>query len=113
MSRTYERFYAVIRRIPAGRVATYGQVAELAGLPGRARQVGYALNALSTDSDLPWQRVVNSAGRVSTRAEPGADHLQRLLLEGEGVEFDDSGRIALADCQWKPRPRPPRKKAKR
>ncbi len=113
MSRTYERFYAIIRRIPRGRVATYGQVAELAGLPGRARQVGYSLNTLSTESNLPWQRVVNSSGRVSPRSEPGADHLQRILLEAEGVGFDELGRISLRENQWKPRRRPGRKKTKR
>jgi methylated-DNA-protein-cysteine methyltransferase-like protein len=113
MSRTYERFYLIIRRIPRGRVATYGQVAALAGMPGRARQVGYALNTLSTDSDLPWQRVVNSAGRVSPRSDPGADHLQRILLEAEGVAFDELGRIALKESQWKPRRRLPRRKTKR
>lgn len=103
MNPTYPRFYSVVRRIPRGRVATYGQVAALAGLPGRARQVGYALHALPTRSTLPWQRVVNSGGRISPRSEPGADHLQRALLEDEGVAFDDSHRISLRQFQWKPR----------
>jgi len=112
-SRTYERIYGVVRRIPRGRVATYGQVASVAGLPGRARQVGYALHALSTESNLPWQRVVNSSGRISSRAEPGADHLQRILLEDEGVAFDDSGRISLKECQWNPRHSAVKRKSKR
>lgn len=103
MNRNYPRIYAAVRRVPRGRVATYGQIADVAGLPGRARQVGYALHALSTESNLPWQRVVNSAGRISLRSEPGADHLQRLLLESEGVTFDDSGRISLEEFQWRPR----------
>jgi len=103
VNRNYPRIYAAVRRIPRGRVATYGQIADLAGLPGHARQVGYALNALSTESNLPWQRVINSAGRISLRAAPGADHLQRLLLESEGVAFDDSGRVSLDEFQWRPR----------
>ncbi len=65
----YPRIYSVVRRIPNGRVATYGQIARLAGLPGGARQVGYALHALDEDSDVPWQRVVNARGRVSSRLE--------------------------------------------
>lgn len=99
----YERIYAVVRRIPRGRVATYGQVARLAGLAGRARQVGYALHALPDGSRVPWQRVVNAAGRASPRAAPGWDAVQRQLLEREGVRFDASGRTELARYQWRPR----------
>ena len=92
----YERIYGVVRRIPRGRVATYGQVASLAGLGGHARQVGYALHALTDDRRLPWHRVVNAAGRVSARSEPGGDHIQRELLRREGVRFDAADRIDLA-----------------
>jgi methylated-DNA-protein-cysteine methyltransferase-like protein len=99
------RILAVVRRIPAGRVATYGQVAALAGLPGAARQVGYALFSLPEPSDVPWQRVVNARGEVSSRAEPGADHFQRHRLEEEGVRFDLQGRIDLARFRWEPSPR--------
>jgi methylated-DNA-protein-cysteine methyltransferase-like protein len=102
-SQAYSRIYAVVGRIPRGRVATYGQVAALAGFPGRARQVGYALHALPPQAHLPWQRVVNAAGRISPRSESGPDYLQRLLLEAEGVKLDPAGRIPLADYQWKPR----------
>lgn len=112
LSPTYPRFYATVRRIPRGRVATYGQVAAVAGLPGRARQVGYALHALPTDSNLPWQRVINASGRISARTEPGADHLQRILLEAEGVAFDESGRISLKEFQWMPRVGGRRRRAK-
>src|SRR5690606_19840182 len=88
----YRRIYAIVRRIPRGRVATYGQIAELAGLAGHARQVGYALSALGSRSkahaDVPWQRVVNARGEVSLRAEVGWDEIQRSLLEDEGVEVD-------------------------
>lgn len=95
-SSTYARIWAVVRRIPRGQVATYGQIAALAGLPGAARQVGYALAALPSDeAGVPWQRVVNARGEVSARAEPGADEEQRALLEAEGVRFDARGRIDL------------------
>src|SRR5205823_13877001 len=84
---------AVIRRIPRGRVATYGQVATLAGIDGHARQVGYALHALAGGSDVPWHRVVNSFGEVSRRSDSDSDELQVELLMAEGVVFDTAGRI--------------------
>jgi methylated-DNA-protein-cysteine methyltransferase-like protein len=99
----YERIYAVVRRIPRGRVATYGQVATLAGLGGHARQVGYALNAMPDDPTIPWHRVINSRGEISTRAEPGATSEQQRLLEAEGIVFDDRGRIPLQHFQCRPR----------
>lgn len=101
----YARIYAVVRRIPRGRVATYGQVAELAGLAGRARQVGYALHALPAGSTVPWHRVINAAGGVSRRAAPGDELAQRQLLEREGVRFDPRGRVRLASASWRPRGR--------
>ena len=85
---TYARIYAVVRRIPRGRVASYGQVARLAGLPGRARQVGYAMHALPSGSRVPWHRVINARGTVSRRRVPGAELTQRMLLEQEGVRFE-------------------------
>ena len=100
MDGAYERIYAIVARIPAGRVATYGQVARLAGLPGRARQVGYALNALK-DEGLPWHRVINARGEISRRAEPEFERLQRQLLQREGVCFDAYGRISLPSFQWR------------
>jgi len=91
------RIWAAVREIPRGRVATYGQIAALAGMPGAARQVGYALAALPDGAGgVPWQRVVNAKGEISTRAEPGADDEQRARLEAEGVRFDARGRIDLA-----------------
>jgi len=99
----YARIYEVVRAIPAGRVATYGQVAELAGFPGCARQVGYALHALPEDSGLPWQRVLNARGEVSKRTEPAAERLQRARLESDGVCFDSNGRLDLGRYRWKPR----------
>jgi methylated-DNA-protein-cysteine methyltransferase-like protein len=94
-----------VRRIPRGRVATYGQVAELAGLAGHARQVGYALHALPSGSTVPWHRVLNAAGRVSPRAVPGGELVQRRLLEREGVRFDARGRVRLTEAGWRPRAR--------
>ena len=99
---SYQRIYAVVRRIPRGRVATYGQIARLAGLPGHARQVGYALHALSSATAVPWQRVVNAAGAISLRRGSGPLS-QRLLLEREGVQFDVRGRISLRRFGWQPR----------
>ena len=97
---TYARIYAVVRRIPRGRVATYGQIAELAGLPGHARQVGYALHALPDGTTVPWHRVLNAAGVLSPRAVPGAELTQRQLLEQEGVPFNLRGRVPLERVRW-------------
>jgi methylated-DNA-protein-cysteine methyltransferase related protein len=99
----YARIYAVVRRIPRGRVATYGQIAELAGLPGHARQVGYALHALPERSVVPWHRVLNARGTLSLRRDSDGDIAQRLRLEREGVRFDAGGRVALERLRWRPR----------
>ena len=111
----YAKIYAVIRRIPPGKVATYGQVAALAGLPGRARQVGASLRDLPDGSDVPWQRVINAQGTISAR--PGhlgmAEGYQRHLLEEEGVELDERGRIDFERFRWDPDALPPKKKGKR
>lgn len=93
-------FYRQVRRIPAGCVATYGQIAALAGRPRHARQVGYALHALPENSDVPWHRVVNARGEISLRAAGGHDLVQKRLLRREGVRFDASGRIDLSRYQW-------------
>ena len=103
ISSSYQRIYAVVRRVPRGRVATYGQVARLAGLPGHARQVGYALHALRRGTTVPWQRVINAKGEVSRRTAEGADLSQRILLEVEGVRFEGRGRVSLQRYGWKPR----------
>jgi methylated-DNA-protein-cysteine methyltransferase-like protein len=100
---SYDRIYAVVRRIPRGRVATYGQVAMLAGLGSHARQVGYALHALRASSAVPWHRVINARGEISRRATPGSELSQRLLLEREGVRFDARGRVVLSRYGWRPR----------
>lgn len=92
----------IIRQIPAGKVATYGQIAEMAGFPRHARQVGYTLRNLEADCNLPWHRVVNAQGGVSPRGISGSDDFQKLLLEAEGVEFGVHGRINLDRHLWQP-----------
>lgn len=105
-SAPYERIRAVVAAIPAGRVATYGQVAALAGLPGHARQVGYALRSLPDDSPVPWQRVINARGEVSRRAGEDlvgpSQGFQRHLLEEEDIVFDLGGSIDLERYGWQP-----------
>ena len=98
---SYRTIYAVVSRIPRGSIATYGQIARLAGKPGHARLVGYALNALHGRTSIPWHRVVNAKGRISPRSgASSADILQRHRLEQEGVKFDESGRIPLDNFRW-------------
>ncbi len=98
---------AMVELIPEGRVATYGQIAFLAGLPGRARQVGFALRGLPEGSTVPWQRVVNAQGEISSRDDPAWEGFQRHLLEEEGVRFEakgERGRIDLDRFGWDPSP---------
>jgi methylated-DNA-protein-cysteine methyltransferase-like protein len=97
---TYDLIYSVVLSIPAGSVATYGQVAEIAGLPGRARQVGYAMRTLPPDSGVPWHRVVNASGRISRRHDSDEEWLQRALLEAEGVKFTGPDRLSLKRYRW-------------
>lgn len=98
---TYERIYRAVRRVPRGRVATYGQIAELAKASG-PRQVGYALHALPDGHDLPWHRIINARGMISLDSGGlGGGNLQRALLEAEHVVFDAKGRVDLKRFQWK------------
>ena len=92
--------YEVVAQIPRGKVTTYGRVAEMAGFPGRARQVGYALAATPDGLDLPWHRVINAQGRISPRSHTQLHELQRVLLEEEGVAFVGD-RIDLARFGWR------------
>lgn len=95
--------YAAVRRVPPGRVATYGQIAALAGRPGAARQAGYALAALPPDSDVPWHRVINARGEISARRTSGPfEAIQADLLRAEGVLLDDRGRVDLKRFRWVP-----------
>ncbi|HEY9841849.1 MAG: MGMT family protein [Candidatus Sericytochromatia bacterium] len=94
------RVLALVRRIPAGRVATYGQIARLAGHPRAPRQIGGILAGLrAQEDDVPWQRVINAQGAVSPRPSEFAD-LQQPLLEAEGIVFDANGRCDLGRYQW-------------
>jgi len=103
----YREIYAVVRKIPRGSVATYGQVAELAGFPGGARVVGTAMKLLSggTSKPVPWQRVVGKKSKASARVsilDPVGGARQRQLLEREGVEFSEAGSISLRRFGWLP-----------
>ncbi|MEO0804003.1 MAG: MGMT family protein [Cyanobacteria bacterium J06642_2] len=99
----YERIYQVVRQIPVGRVATYGQVATVAGLPGHARQVGYALYRVVPEAGVPWQRVVNAKGGISrSPLRYGSDDLQYELLKAEGIEFRANDTIDLQIYGWIP-----------
>jgi methylated-DNA-protein-cysteine methyltransferase-like protein len=103
LSPRYQAIYSTVRRIPRGRVASYGQVAAEAGLINAARQVGYALHALPNGSTVPWHRVLNAKGCISLR-----DHhalTQRMLLIREGVRFDARARVDLVRFGWRPRRR--------
>src|SRR5262247_2907175 len=99
----YRSIYAVVRRIPTGRVATYGQVAELAGIPGGARVAGAALKTSKPADRLPWQRVIGKAGKLRGRIaiyNPVGAAIQRQLLEREGVAVGDSGLVDLGAFGW-------------
>jgi len=105
----YKRIYAAVRRIPTGRVSTYGRIAKLAKAPG-PRVVGYAMAALRDGSSVPWQRVVNHKGEISLRKAGDGQWRQRRLLEAEGVHFSLRGRIDLRAYGWPtPRKTPPNK----
>lgn len=98
-SQLYPRIYKSVNRIPHGCVATYGQVAEMAGIPGHARLVGYALHNLPDGSTVPWHRVVNRNGRISLPPDSFSGSLQKALLESEGVVFDSNGAIISTSCR--------------
>jgi methylated-DNA-protein-cysteine methyltransferase-like protein len=98
----YDAILATVQAIPAGKVATYGQIADLAGLPGRARLVGTALKKLPVDSGIPWHRVISASGQISWRGDGESVTEQQLLLADEGVAVDARGRIRLKDFRWLP-----------
>ena len=97
----FDRILAVVRRIPRGRVASYGQVAALAGLPNHARHAGWALHGLPEGTPLPWHRVVGAGGAIRLRRTDGA-WTQRMRLEREGVRFSPRGRVKMREFGWKP-----------
>jgi len=93
----------MVSRIPAGQLATYGQIADLIGAYGCARQVGWALRRLKLPSEVPWHRVVNAQGRISmSLSREGSDWIQRELLLAEGVPVDEEGRLPLRERLWRP-----------
>jgi len=89
----YQQIHEIIRLIPVGKVATYGQIADIVG--------GYAASAIPFDSDIPWQRVINFQGGISTRSGVSGELLQQELLEAEGIQFDQNGRTNLELYRWK------------
>lgn len=93
----FSQVYDQVRKIPYGRVATYGQIAFMLGWQFGARTVGWALHALPPGSDVPWHRVVNAEGRISVRES----ERQRQLLEAEGIDFDNTNTINLAQFGWR------------
>jgi methylated-DNA-protein-cysteine methyltransferase-like protein len=96
----FAQVYEVVRRIPPGQVATYGQIARLLGKPRAARTVGWALHSLPEGSDVPWQRVINAKGTISLDARGLGGAIQRVLLEAEGIVFDEQGRVDLQAHGW-------------
>lgn len=100
MGNSFERIYAVVRRIPRGTVATYGQVAMLAGNPRWARVVGYALHVNPDPEGIPCYRVVDRTGRTSSAFAFGGGDVQRAMLEADGVAFTADGRVDLSRFQW-------------
>ncbi len=111
---SYERIYSVVRRIPRGRVTTYGAVARIAGLRGQARLVGYALSALRDATGVPWHRVINAQGRLSLERVGSSSGLtQRLRLEREGVRVDAAGRVSLVKFGWRVSEREPKARGTR
>ena len=97
----YPQIYRVVRRIPSGKVATYGQVAKIVGRC-TARMVGYAMAALRPGAGVPWQRVINSRGEISARTHGDGSLRQRRLLETEGIRFDRKGRVDFKKVRWIP-----------
>ena len=98
----YPRIYDVVKLIPYAQVATYGQVADLAGLIGKPRVVGYALFRVTANTKIPWHRVVNARGEVSRSSlRDGNDDLQQLLLQAEGIVFV-KGKLDLQKYRWQP-----------
>lgn len=102
MSAFSEEVYTCVRLIPKGRIVNYGSVAALVGKPRAARGVGYTLSHLPTNTDVPWWRVVNRKGAISTSRATGVAQLQRALLEEEGIIFNDRGEASWERFGWKP-----------
>ncbi len=100
VSEFFQRVYEIVARIPRGRVVTYGQIAAALGDPRQARTVGWALHSASEWLGLPWHRVINSSGGISTRHSIGGSNVQREMLEDEGIVFDEDDRLDLERYGW-------------
>jgi methylated-DNA-protein-cysteine methyltransferase-like protein len=99
---TNTRIWQVIALIPAGSVATYGDVARQAGMPGAARRVGHSLRRLPQDTKIPWHRVINAQGRISLPEGTASRYIQRTRLEAEGIVFRNSGTVDMSRFRWVP-----------
>ena len=99
----FERVWEIVARIPKGKVASYGQIAAMLGNPRAARTVGWALHSMPDGMQLPWHRVINSKGKISWHCREHEVEIQRMLLEQDGVKFDEHGRINMSRYQWRPK----------
>ena len=99
----FDKVYKIVARIPYGKVATYGDIAEACGIRSSARTVGWALNG-AKESGLPCHRVVNRFGALTGRLHFGSDDIMEELLRSEGVKFDKNGCVILKDFLWSPQP---------
>jgi methylated-DNA-protein-cysteine methyltransferase-like protein len=98
-SDNYRKIWETVKKIPAGKVASYGQIAKKAGLGSNAKMVGYAMHSLPENSDVPWHRVINAQGKISLRKTQNYYQIQKMLLEKEGIEFINE-RIDLNKFGW-------------
>ena len=103
----YEKVYLTVSKIPYGKVATYGQIADLIYEYGKARQVGWALRRLKLPSNIPWHRVINSKGLISMSfSRNGTDWIQKELLVNEGIKFNSNVKINTKEYLWRPKGSP-------
>ncbi len=98
----FEKVWLLVAKVPKGKVVTYGQLAYLLDSPGAARTVGWAMHSTPENLDIPWHRVINSKGRISLDCGEHDPNLQRVLLEQDGVVFDERGYVDLGTYQWHP-----------
>ena len=97
-NKLFARIYQVVKQVPRGKVASYGQIAQIVGKGCDARMVGYAMAGTPEGSDVPWQRIVNREGKISLPGKGG--EIQRMRLEAEGITFDARGRIDMKRFGW-------------
>ena len=99
--KTYEKIYNLVKKIPKGKVTTYGQLGQILGFDPRV--VGWALNKLAHKHNIPWHRVINAKGEISLRSKRSTEPLQRKLLQQEGIVFDRDARVSLIRFRWQPK----------